>query len=256
MSEPTVTQDFSRYDSAYYTRNIAESRWAGRGMLRPDQCAAVGYLYGIFDLARIHEIAGCPRGSHKVCDPPDEVKVAREQVLDLQLAAMCDASRRRPYDAFDGPIFSGGCGLGKMEFALAQCSEVVTGCDPSPHALRTWPTSGPESLLLVPDTLAEAAAVALPAPDVFMLVEAIEHIPGAEFWAVFDRFLERGLRRLIVTNWRDKHPIVPDGSGWDHITRVDDALYDEIAARGTVRVRNGSHLVVDFKEESGCESDS
>ena len=227
-----MTQDLTHYDARYYTRPTYEQRWNGVGSLRPDQCAAVGYLFGLFDLKKIHALSGCPAESGEPIGPPDNCMKAWKQATEL---------RKAGGGGDPGAIVSIGCGLGLLETTLWTLGEDVRGYDPAPYPRTVWPQSGPS---FAPLTMGEAAVEA--AADALLLVESLEHVPRAEFWLAFHLFLKKGLRRLIVTNWRDKHPIHRDKTGWDHIEGVDDALYSELSGMGTVRVRVGSHLVVDF----------
>lgn len=87
--------------------------------------------------------------------------------------------------------------------------------------------------------------------DTVIMCESLEHIPKEEFdeaWPRIVRALKETNGRFIVTNWRENHPILPDGGGWDHVREVNDELYDQLSMKGEVAVRDGSHLVIDFKQ--------
>ena len=109
----------------------------------------------------------------------------------------------------------------------------VTGVDPSLGALELY-----RGGMLVGEARQALAASA----GTVIYNESIEHIPVEQTLQVRS-WMAPG-SRLIVTNWPDFHPIEPT-SDWDHITRVDDALYDRLAQGGQVVLRRGSHLVVD-----------
>src|SRR5262249_59052119 len=84
-------------------------------------------------------------------------------------------------------------------------------------------------------------------PDTFCMIESIEHIPEDETMAAVHQMRARGNCMLIVTNAIDAHPLYPDGTGWNHITLVDDRYYERLSkvARRTV-LQSGSHLVLEF----------
>lgn len=151
---------------------------------------------------------------------------------------------RRPVHVLDV-----GAGRGELSAMFALCGIPVTGLDPSPAAaslyartLRVWAKAEPR-------VIADAAELKDPA-DTVIFCESLEHIPEDVFNAMWPRIVEwlnQYQGRLIVANWEENHPIEPDGTGWDHVRRVDDALYDWLAEGRTTVFRRGSHLVVDFR---------
>ena len=83
-------------------------------------------------------------------------------------------------------------------------------------------------------------------PITIVFNESLEHIPEDEGNEILRIISTWSNTRLIIVNVLGMHPIAVDDSGWNHIRRVDDALYDRISAFGTVAFRRGSHLVVDI----------
>jgi SAM-dependent methyltransferase len=156
-----------------------------------------------------------------------------------QLAAICYTFGvpfwgSEPYAPRDpGRVLSVGCGEGQLEVTLEGMGLTVTGVDPSLGALELY-----RGGMLVGEARQALAASA----GTVIYNESIEHIPVEQTLQVRS-WMAPG-SRLIVTNWPDFHPIEPT-SDWDHITRVDDALYDRLAQGGQVVLRRGSHLVVD-----------
>lgn len=189
-----MSQDLSNYDQAYYQREAPEF-WFGRhGLLRPDQLAAVCYIYGLpfWGLE--------PRGQQRV----------------------------------PGLILSIGAGEGHLECWLEGQGETVLGVDPAVGAHELY--RGRDLAPVVTEHQVQIA-------DTVLFVEAIEHIP-LETTRQIRAWMSPGAR-LIVVNWPDFHPIEAS-SDWDHITRIDEALYDELVRGARVITRRGSHLVVEI----------
>lgn len=149
---------------------------------------------------------------------------------------------RRPVHVLDV-----GAGRGELSAMFALCGIPVTGVEP--HATKLYERTLRSWAKAEPRVVADVAKVKEPA-DTVIFCESLEHIPEDVFDAMWDRivpWLNQYQGRLIVANWEENHPIEPDGTGWDHVRRVDDALYDQLAEGRSVVFRRGSHLVVDFK---------
>ena len=89
------------------------------------------------------------------------------------------------------------------------------------------------------------------ASDTVIFCESVEHIPGKEFFAAFEiikNMLTVTSGLMIITNWIYFHPIQKNRNmDWNHITTIDDAVYDSLAAQAkSVVFRQGSHLVLQF----------
>lgn len=82
--------------------------------------------------------------------------------------------------------------------------------------------------------------------DTIILCAVIEHIPISDIETGIELLAKRKVR-LIITNRLEYHPIKPNG--WDHITKIDDALFQIIANNGNLIFRHGSHLVVDYPKD-------
>lgn len=128
-----------------------------------------------------------------------------------------------------GRIVSIGCGHGRLERWLEDRGHQVIGVDPSPGATDLY--LGAELVETYDGT-----------GDTVLFVESIEHIPRDEIISMFQRIPLGAL--VVIVNWLDVWPIKVDRTGWDHITRIDDEFFDELAEFGGVQVRKGSHLVL------------
>lgn len=130
-----------------------------------------------------------------------------------------------------GFILSIGSGAGVLEGVLSHLGHEVVATDPFsgyaacshnfPEAVRAWPDS-----------------------NTILLCESLEHIPADQIEDAIT-FIGENMHgaRLIIVNMLSKWPI--GVNGWDHITPVDDELFDRIAKIGTVWKRDRAHLVVD-----------
>ena len=88
-------------------------------------------------------------------------------------------------------------------------------------------------------------------PDTVIFCESAEHIPRKELFTAFEIIKDMltvtsGL--MIIVNWIDFHPIQKNGNAdWNHITTIDDVVYDWLATQAkSVVFRQGSHLVLQF----------
>lgn len=129
-----------------------------------------------------------------------------------------------------GRIVSIGCGEGQLEAWLEQQGHEVVGVDPSLGARHLYRGS---CLMGHYDGTG----------DTVLFVESLEHLSDDVRDDIWQR-IPTGAR-IVIVNWPDEHPIDPDATGWDHVTRVDDALFDRLAEGHRVIVRRGSHLVLE-----------
>lgn len=190
-----MAQDLSHYDIAYYRRAIVENWFPRHGLLRPDQFAALCYVFGVPFWGDEHQ----------------------------------SATYREPGN---WRVMSIGCGEGALEVELERLGCEVTGVDPSPGARELY-----RGKILQDDVGGiEGCATVL-------FCESLEHLPLDTVRALWPRITPGA--RIVITNWQTWHPIEPSPDGWDHITRVDDALYDELAFGHRVVLRRGSHLVLE-----------
>ena len=137
-----------------------------------------------------------------------------------------------------GRIVSMGAGQGVMEMWLEKLGHEVIAVDPAPGALELYKGKTIYSTWS-PELIASAATV--------IFCESIEHIPLEQTADIFDS-AQLGTRFIIV-NLPEYHPIIPQPTdGWDHITQVDDFLYNKLVQGKDVKIRRGSHLVMDYAE--------
>lgn len=157
-----------------------------------------------------------------------------------QLAAICYTFGvpfwgSEPYAPRDpGLIVSMGAGEGHLEQAL----ERVLG----PHVIGVDPSPGAAALYRGQSLVGAADEGLISKAGTVIYCESIEHIPATQTFQV-RRWMQPG-SRLIVVNWPDFHPIEAT-SEWDHITKVDDELYDRLAIGARTILRRGSHLVLE-----------
>lgn len=160
-----------------------------------------------------------------------------------QLAALCYIlgkpfwGRDRLPERKPGLVLSVGCGRGELEAALERLGVQVLGYDPSAGAHDMY-----EGTRLTAELDDETIRVA----HTVVFCESLEHVPADEIWRI-RKALTSGTR-LVVTNWPDYHPIEVSRDGWDHITRVDDDLFDRLAEGASVLVRRESHLVLEVDQ--------
>jgi hypothetical protein len=234
------TRDFSDYNEHNFV--TGEPRYENfdyfQGRVRKEDmgCAAL-YAFGVKSFAKAQ-------------------RVFPETNFQDQVRAVMRSSRRSPRYIADV-----GCGLGSLSALLLACGVRVDAIDAGPmpqktirETIKNFTGQSVESFgqkfCFHGTTLArymESLFLTTAFPDTFIFVESIEHIPKDEFLAAIKVMRDHRGCRLIVTSAVDFHPIYPDGTGWNHVTLVDDKYYDEIAsqARRTV-LRAGSHLVVEF----------
>lgn len=174
-------------------------------------------------------------------DAPEFWFGRRDLLRPDQLAAICYTFGvpfwgTEPYSEREpGYVVSVGVGEGHLEEQLERMGLIVTGVDPSPGAQHLY--RGSHLYRTVPgDVINQAGTV--------IYAESVEHIPIEQTLQVRS-WMQPGAR-LIVVNWPDFHPIEAS-SDWDHITRVDDVLYDRLAVGARTVLRRGSHLVLDIE---------
>lgn len=154
-----------------------------------------------------------------------------------QLAAVCytfglpfwgeHSNRREP-----GLVYSIGCGAGDLEVTLEKLGCEVIGVDPSSGAKHLY--KGSELIDEYPG-----------GGDTVIFCEAIEHIPMEQLTDIFNKIPQKA--RIIIVNWPDYHPLHPDGSNQDHITLIDDELYNKLAKGRKIVLHRGSHLILEGK---------
>lgn len=130
---------------------------------------------------------------------------------------------------YPGQVVSIGCGAGRLEAELERLGCDVIGVDPSPGAKELYRGS----------TLVDRYEGG---GDTIVFCESLEHLPVEEIDRIFALIPDHA--RVIVVNWLGWDTIVGNHS-WDHITTVDADLFDRLSDGWNVRVRNGSHLVLD-----------
>ncbi len=145
-----------------------------------------------------------------------------------------------------------GCGRGEMEALMLSLGCSFTAVDFSADAvavteetIQTWSNNSngrPVAREILQINAAEIGQLSNTFRTV-LLSESLEHLVPDEFDLAFAA-IRKWKALLIVTNWLEFHPIERDDTGWCHVRRVDDDLYDWIASHGKTRLRHGSHLVV------------
>ncbi len=233
-------RDFSGYDFSNFLEGSPRFEnidyLAGR-VRKEDMGSAALYAFGVTSFRRAQ-------------------KLFPESSFRDQVNAILGNAKRHP-----GYIADIGCGLGSLSALFVACDIKVDAVDPSPIAEEmvedtvanfTGETASQISskfrfLNLSIGEYFEELVRQSSFPDTFVLVEAIEHIPRDEMFDAVDVMRRRKNCLLIVTNAIDFHPILPDGTGWNHVTRVDDDYYEQLSAKASRQVlAQGSHLVLEF----------
>lgn len=153
-------------------------------------------------------------------------------------------------------ILSIGAGRGEMEYSFCVLEIDITALEPSDagYALiqenRGWNPDNSNVPILLQKTIGEYIESIKGKEfrhDTIIYCEAIEHVPFEETFKLLNRIKkEKKKIRLIIVNWKWFHPVYTDGTGWNHITNIDDTVYDGIIEGMELIYREGSHLVVDF----------
>lgn len=128
-----------------------------------------------------------------------------------------------------GKIISIGCGAGELEKWLEDRGEEVIGVDPSAGAKQLY-----KGKILVPLYPGGGKTI--------IFCESLEHIPREEIDRIWS-LIPKGAR-VIIVNWPDYHPLMAEG-GWDHITTINEALFDQLSEGFKVILRRNSHLVLE-----------
>lgn len=224
-----------KYTVEYFTsRKIPEIQsWHNR-IVRDDICAALCYALGYTreETRRLEKLSGTDYKEH--------------------WNKICAGKKRTPVLVADV-----GAGRGEICALLSMGNIEAVGIDPSPGAAALFPKTMKEWAnkdgfffynLNSIDGLKKLMYLGM-FPDTIIMCESIEHIRKDEFeetWKLVCQILTKTRGLFIVTNRLKFHPILPDRTGYDHITRIDDALYDRLSSGKNVLVREKSHLVLQF----------
>lgn len=143
-------------------------------------------------------------------------------------------------------VYSIGCGAGLLEDALYKSGMYVVGIDPSEYALNRWrfkKNNGGTYFEFVNSDLRkfidDYPIRFYKATTIFC--QSLEHIPAQDIIKAMP-VLAGYNHLIIITNTVNWHPIMPNND--DHITLVDDELFNWIASFGETLFRYKSHLVV------------
>ncbi len=191
-------QDLAGYDRSYYERETTESWFPAHGLPRPDQLAAICYVFGL-------PFTGKEKNAF--------------------------SGRRSP-----GRIMSIGAGDGWLEKTLENLGCEVTGVDPSAGARDLYAGSH-----------LQADCTGIEQYRTVVFCESLEHVPIGQIRDIWQRIRNGSVpdTRIIAVNWPSYFPLGIIMKDWDHITRLDEQLYDELCAGFDVIVRWGSHFVLD-----------
>ena len=211
-------------------------------LIRPgDMGAALSYAFGIDNYQDVQKIFGIKDDPTFLPDNTDCVE---------QINTLLKYKKRTPKLVLDI-----GCGRGEVSATLAYCKIKCVAIDPSSGSrdiindtyMKYYGLSNPE---FINDT-ALAAVQKVSDFDTVIFCESMEHISTKEFFDAFviiKKTLTKTKGLMIISNFIDFHPIKRNPNmDWNHITTVDDKLYDELAKQAkSVVFRKGSHLVLQF----------
>jgi ubiquinone/menaquinone biosynthesis C-methylase UbiE len=235
----------AHYDVDYYTkRGCQEIQAWHRGIIRPgDMGAALCYAYGYPDYKAVKRVLHIPSNIRRWL-PTDTGFLS-------QFEYIRENATRKPQVVVDI-----GAGRGEICALLTLDNVRAIGIDPSPGSAELFPVTMKEWAgvdeyeFLNVGMVGGLENLIGQGVDTIILCESIEHIPPSEFEQGFEfvkRILSGAGGLFIVTNWLDNHPIKPDRTGYDHIRRVDDELYDKLSKSAkSIVFRQGSHLVLEF----------
>lgn len=226
----------AKYTVKYFTeRKIPEIQSWHDKIVRDDICAALCYALGYTreETRRLEKLSGTPYLQH--------------------WSKIFNGRKRTPNLVADV-----GAGRGEICALLSLGGISNVGIDPSPGAATLFPktmTQWANKLnylfynLNSTDGLMRLMYLNM-FPDTIIMCESIEHIRRDEFeatWVLIKQILTKTSGLFVVTNRLKFHPIAPDNTGYDHITRIDDSLYDRLSKESVgVLVREKSHLVLQF----------
>lgn len=233
------------YDEGFFHRADGIDHWQRGKMRYGDAVATVAYALGFTSWESVRDLFGCSiLGKESNGDDRTAVQ---------QIDALVRHQTRFPKSVLD---VGGGRGEVATAFVHAGVPKVQLV---EPHAkgsewfmqsllklfkMTVLGASVRFSNQTVPECLGE---LELDDVDTVTFVESLEHIPEdcfQPFWDAVKPVLVKNKGMLIVANWIDYHPLLPTNA--EHCRLVDDALYERLAEGGTIMVRKGSHLVVQY----------
>lgn len=222
------------YTKEYFTNNPGsrEQGFWDKGQIRNgDQYAAIGYALGRTSFKEIQDVVGFEGIGDKVMGIP-----VKETLQKLR-------HNRNPKH-----ILEIGGGRGEISVAFSYLRYDVTMYEPCAMAgdliFQTIKKLG----IGLYDDIDLYAGLSLKwitdfsLYDTIIFCESIEHIAEDEIRNAFELIKQQFKGLVIITNWIDFHPIIPDGTY--HITRIDDAFYHSLG--GEIIYHEGSHLILKF----------
>jgi hypothetical protein len=232
MTLPEV-QRLRKYTRDYFTaRACPEIQSWHKKILRTDIASCLCYALGNPDVEAMRKVSGIPFREH--------------------LDKIAAGATRTPKLAVDI-----GAGRGEILALLSLLDITAIGLDPSPGAdvlvpqtMAEWAPQSKFHMFYNLDSYRGMCILEDLAIDTIIMCESLEHIREEEFdqtWELICASLRKTSGLFIVGNWIKNHPLGVDGTGYDHIRRVDDALYNKLASDATkTLVRKGSHMVLQF----------
>jgi len=227
----------------YYlpTRWIENQSWHKK-TLRSDQLAAIAYSLGYKNYAAMcKQLNMFGININRMKDLPDVQYGTLIKELDVKRT-------RTPKFVVDI-----GCGRGELLLSYQLLNIDCVGIDPSPGAKELVPQTMKwediKQYKFINCGMLEGLRQ-IESADTIVMCESIEHVREIEFnkaWKIVCDLLNKTHGLFIVTNWINYHPIPVDGTGYDHIRRIDNVFYDTLSLDAKkVIFRRGSHLVLEF----------
>lgn len=218
----------------------SQSAWENGQIRYGDQCAAIGYAFGLESFSEVCSLLGF-RDNGIGLEP---LIGAKGQMLKLI------ANRKR----YPKSVVEIGGGRGEISVGLSFCEDIgIQMIEPSKAVNSliavTKERYGIERYFpIINEALMDCFyKVAWSKVDTVIICETLEHLEQWEFQIAFDHFrpfLINNKGYLIITNWIDAWPlpvILPH-----HCWEINDKTYDWIAEEGKTIYRENSHLVVQF----------
>ena len=234
------------YNKSYYLDQYQKSEqiaWDNGQLRYGDQCAALSYLFGLYDFEAIRNKFGF-KDNGLGTDPVIGVKSQIEKIKEIQ----------EIWGGNPQYVVEVGAGRCELSFVLSDMGVKTTAIEPAscvfeliPKTIEKLNIRPTENFKLINKKL-EDCIDDLGDFDAMLFVESLEHLEQEEFENVFPKIksiLSKNSGLFIVVNWIQYHPL--ETNSIDHIMKIDDDFFDRISTEAkSVLYRNGSHLVLQF----------
>lgn len=228
------------YDFDYF-RHLYINVWEARQLRFVDAYPALAYSFGLTDA----DIEPWMFNT-------EFETVKEEWVIERQLQMINSLKSRSPKK-----VFEIGGGRGELACAFRQLEIEIDSCEFSTSSPEWYTKTGQHFFgyeFRAPTPIVghiKDITVDWSLYDTIIMVETIEHIKEEDFRPIWNNIVENFKGYFIITNHPGTHPIPigdwGDGAEKEHCRIIDDAVYNEMAAKAKRTIlRKGSHLVLEF----------